>query len=171
MLNTEWGLMVWTLITFGLAVFVLWKYAFGPLQRVIDEQRDLTWHPSQVDAAQAEVKAASQAEWARIEQGQAQLAHRQREALAARAGRLLLDATLVELALGQNPSLFGDEGYPTAFDEQAVMNLKRHRYPWASLLRLVWERMKLVIEPSAAVPVAALFEHPAVFRGQRVGVI
>ncbi len=39
MLNTEWGLMVWTLITFGLAVFVLWKYAFGPLQRVIDERR------------------------------------------------------------------------------------------------------------------------------------
>ena len=28
--------MVWTLITFGIAVFVLWKYAFGPLQRIID---------------------------------------------------------------------------------------------------------------------------------------
>lgn len=39
MLNTEWGLMVWTLITFGLAVFILWKYAFGPLQRIIDERR------------------------------------------------------------------------------------------------------------------------------------
>lgn len=39
MLNTEWGLMVWTLVTFALAVFVLWKYAFGPLQRVIDERR------------------------------------------------------------------------------------------------------------------------------------
>lgn len=39
MLNTEWGLMVWTLITFGIAVFVLWKFAFGPLQRVIDQRR------------------------------------------------------------------------------------------------------------------------------------
>ena len=38
-------------------------------------------------------------------------------------------------------------------------------------MRLIWERMKLVIEPSAAVPVAALFEHPEVFRGQRVGII
>ncbi len=38
-------------------------------------------------------------------------------------------------------------------------------------MRLVWERMKIIIEPSAAVPVAALFEHPDVFRGQRVGVI
>ena len=38
-------------------------------------------------------------------------------------------------------------------------------------MRLVWERMKLVIEPSAAVPVAALFEHPASFRGRQVGII
>ena len=39
MLNTEWGLMVWTLITFGIAVFILWKFAFGPLQKIIDERR------------------------------------------------------------------------------------------------------------------------------------
>ncbi len=38
-------------------------------------------------------------------------------------------------------------------------------------MRLVWERMKVVIEPSAAVPVAALFEHPDMWRGRRVGVI
>jgi len=38
-------------------------------------------------------------------------------------------------------------------------------------MRLIWERMKLVIEPSAAVPVAALFEHPALFRERRVGII
>jgi threonine dehydratase len=38
-------------------------------------------------------------------------------------------------------------------------------------MRLVWERLKLVIEPSAAVPVAALFEHPGPFRERRVGVI
>ena len=39
MLNTEWGLMVWTFITFGIALFVLWKFAFGPIQRIIDERR------------------------------------------------------------------------------------------------------------------------------------
>lgn len=39
MLNTEWGLMIWTLVTFGIAVFVLWRYAFGPLQRIIDARR------------------------------------------------------------------------------------------------------------------------------------
>jgi F-type H+-transporting ATPase subunit b len=39
MLNAEWGLIPWTLLTFGLSVFVLWKFAFGPLQRAIDERR------------------------------------------------------------------------------------------------------------------------------------
>jgi F-type H+-transporting ATPase subunit b len=40
MLNSEWGLMPWVLITFGIALFILWKYAFGPLQKIIDERRD-----------------------------------------------------------------------------------------------------------------------------------
>jgi threonine dehydratase len=42
----------------------------------------------------------------------------------------------------------------------------------AQAMRLVWERMKIVIEPSAAVPVAALLagDVPAV-AGRRVGVI
>jgi F-type H+-transporting ATPase subunit b len=31
--------MAWTLITFSIAVFVLWKFAFGPLQKIIDERR------------------------------------------------------------------------------------------------------------------------------------
>ena len=39
MLESQLGLSIWTLITFGVALFVLWKYAFGPIQRVIDERR------------------------------------------------------------------------------------------------------------------------------------
>ncbi|KPJ59231.1 MAG: serine dehydratase [Latescibacteria bacterium DG_63] len=38
-------------------------------------------------------------------------------------------------------------------------------------MRYVWERMKIVIEPSAAVPVGALLVHPDAFRGKRIGVI
>lgn len=38
-------------------------------------------------------------------------------------------------------------------------------------MRLVWERMKIVIEPSAAVPVAALLEKRGEIPGNRVGVI
>jgi threonine dehydratase len=38
-------------------------------------------------------------------------------------------------------------------------------------MRLVWERLKILIEPSAAVPVAALLENALPARGLRVGVI
>jgi F-type H+-transporting ATPase subunit b len=34
------GLMIWTLICFAITFFVLRKFAFGPIQRAIDERRD-----------------------------------------------------------------------------------------------------------------------------------
>jgi len=34
------GLMIWTLIAFGITFFVLKRFAFGPIQRTIDERRD-----------------------------------------------------------------------------------------------------------------------------------
>jgi threonine dehydratase len=36
---------------------------------------------------------------------------------------------------------------------------------------MIWERMKIIIEPSSAVPVAAIMEHPQFFAGKKVGVI
>ncbi|MBW3550453.1 MAG: pyridoxal-phosphate dependent enzyme [Proteobacteria bacterium] len=38
-------------------------------------------------------------------------------------------------------------------------------------MRLLWERMKLVVEPSGAVPLAAVLAHPQHFAGRRVGII
>ncbi|MBD3305189.1 pyridoxal-phosphate dependent enzyme [candidate division KSB3 bacterium] len=38
-------------------------------------------------------------------------------------------------------------------------------------MRYLWERMKIVIEPSAAVPAAALFAYPDKFAQRRVGII
>ncbi len=38
-------------------------------------------------------------------------------------------------------------------------------------MRLLWERMKIVVEPSGAVPLAGLLSHKDLFAGERVGVI
>ncbi|MCC1481960.1 beta-hydroxyaspartate dehydratase BhcB [Roseibaca sp. Y0-43] len=38
-------------------------------------------------------------------------------------------------------------------------------------MRLTWARMKIVMEPSCAVPLATILKNPEVFRGKRVGVI
>jgi len=34
------GLAIWTLVAFGLTYWVLKRYAFGPIQKLIDERRD-----------------------------------------------------------------------------------------------------------------------------------
>lgn len=38
-------------------------------------------------------------------------------------------------------------------------------------MKLIWERMKLVVEPSAAVPLGVVMEHPEVFLRKKVGII
>jgi len=38
-------------------------------------------------------------------------------------------------------------------------------------MKLVWQRMKIIIEPSCAVPVAAVLKNPQIFKGLKVGII
>ena len=38
-------------------------------------------------------------------------------------------------------------------------------------MRLIWERMKIIIEPSCAVPLAAIIKQKELFKGKKVGVI
>jgi threonine dehydratase len=38
-------------------------------------------------------------------------------------------------------------------------------------MMLIWERMKLVVEPSSAVPLAAVLEHPEPFQDKKVGIV
>ncbi len=38
-------------------------------------------------------------------------------------------------------------------------------------MRLIWERMKIIIEPSCAVPLAVVLKHKDQFAGQKIGII
>lgn len=38
-------------------------------------------------------------------------------------------------------------------------------------MRLIWERMKIIIEPSSAVPLAVILENKVLFRDQNIGII
>lgn len=38
-------------------------------------------------------------------------------------------------------------------------------------MRMIWERMKIIIEPSSAVPLAVIMENREKFSGQRIGII
>lgn len=72
------------------------------------------------------------------------------------------------------------DGLLTSLGEMTFGVLQRHRVAVVTVseaaivraMRLVWERLKLVIEPSAAVPVAAVLEEKGlVAPGQAVGII
>jgi threonine dehydratase len=38
-------------------------------------------------------------------------------------------------------------------------------------MRLIWERLKIIIEPSCAVPLAVVLKYPSEFAGQKIGII
>ncbi|MFP4367718.1 MAG: pyridoxal-phosphate dependent enzyme, partial [Bacteroidales bacterium] len=40
-----------------------------------------------------------------------------------------------------------------------------------SAMRLIWERMKIVVEPSSAVPLAVILENKEFFQGRKTGII
>lgn len=77
-----------------------------------------------------------------------------------------------------NPQTIAD-GLRTSLGVTNFAILQRHHADVAlaseagilEAMRLVWTRLKLVVEPSAVVPLAALLENPALRSGNRLGVI
>jgi threonine dehydratase len=86
-----------------------------------------------------------------------------------RAGRILPSDNPKTIADGLLTSL-GDKTFPIIQAKvRAIYTVSEEEIVRA--MRLVWERMKLVIEPSAAVPVAVALSQAKEFKGKRVGVI
>jgi F-type H+-transporting ATPase subunit b len=51
------GLMIWTIVCFGITYFVLRRYAFGPIQKLIDARRDrIEQAITEADNARAEAR-------------------------------------------------------------------------------------------------------------------
>ncbi|HET6654699.1 MAG TPA: pyridoxal-phosphate dependent enzyme [Gammaproteobacteria bacterium] len=86
-----------------------------------------------------------------------------------RAGRRITDITPDTIADGLR-AIIGEK--PFSVIRERVDDIVRvDDAATIRAMRLVWERMKLVIEPSAAVPVAALLERAVDTEGLRIGVI
>lgn len=64
----------------------------------------------------------------------------------------------------------GDKTFPILLDHVAEI-LTCSEESIATAMRTLWERMKIVVEPSSAVPLAALLESPLKLSGQRIGII
>ncbi len=64
----------------------------------------------------------------------------------------------------------GDLTYPI-IKEEVTGILTVSEEDIISTMRTVWERMKIIIEPSSAVPIAALIKNSELFTGKKVGII
>jgi len=86
-----------------------------------------------------------------------------------RAGKILPSENPATIADGLLTSL-GDLTFPVIREHVAdIVTVDDAAIVRA--MRLVWERVKIVIEPSAAVPIAALMERAFDAAGRRVGVV
>ena len=91
------------------------------------------------------------------------------------AYRSLLEGRIIPSV---NPQTVAD-GLLTSLGENTFAILREHVEQIVTVseeaivegMRHVWERMKIVIEPSAAVPIGALLEGKIDLSGRRVGVI
>lgn len=83
-----------------------------------------------------------------------------------------------KLLANTNPATIAD-GLRASLSERTFTVIRQHARGIVtvteehiiSAMRLVWERMKLVVEPSGVVPLAAVLAAPEKFRGRRVGII
>lgn len=71
------------------------------------------------------------------------------------------------------------DGLRTTLGEKTIEIIRRHvddiltvsEESIIEAMRLIWERMKIVIEPSCAVPFAVVLTYPERFQGKRTGII
>lgn len=64
----------------------------------------------------------------------------------------------------------GDKTFPIIRDHvQEVITVTDHEI--IAAMRLTWERLKVIVEPSGSVPLAALLKQKEKFRGKKVGII
>lgn len=86
-----------------------------------------------------------------------------------KAGRILGNETTDTIADGLK-TILGTYTFPVL---QELVNtiIRVTEAEIIAAMRLVWERMKLIIEPSSAVALAAVLKEPALFRGRKTGII
>ena len=84
-------------------------------------------------------------------------------------GKITTNATINTIADGLRTNL-GDKTFDI-ITRYADDILTVSESSIVAAMRIVWERMKIVIEPSCAVPVAAVLNNPERFRGKKVGII
>lgn len=85
------------------------------------------------------------------------------------AGRIIPSEKPTTIADGLLTSL-GDKTFPIIRERvKEIITVSDEEITAA--MRLIWERMKIIVEPSCAVPLAAVLQRASYFSGKRIGII
>lgn len=85
------------------------------------------------------------------------------------SGKIETNQRIDTVADGLRTTL-GDINFPII--QQHVSEIIRvEEHEIISAMKLIWERMKIIVEPSSAVPFAAVLKNPDQFAGKKVGII
>ena len=85
------------------------------------------------------------------------------------SGKIEGNETTNTIADGLKTTL-GDNNFPI-IKEHVASIIRVTEIEIISAMRLIWERMKIIVEPSSAVALAALLRNKENFKGQKVGII
>lgn len=85
------------------------------------------------------------------------------------SGKIEGNETTNTIADGLKTTL-GDNNFPIIKEHvSAIIRVTEEEI--VSAMRLIWERMKIIVEPSSAVTLAALIRDKANFQGQKIGIV
>lgn len=78
----------------------------------------------------------------------------------------------------ENPQTIAD-GLRTSLSQKTFQIINKHieqiirveEREISAAMRLIWERVKIIVEPSSAVPLAAVLKRKSLFRNKKVGII
>ena len=85
------------------------------------------------------------------------------------SGKIELNETNNTIADGLRTNL-GDVNFPIIQSlVQEIVRVEEEEI--VNAMRLIWERMKIIVEPSSAVPLAALLSQKERFSGKKIGII
>lgn len=86
-----------------------------------------------------------------------------------KSGKIEKNKTALTIADGLRTEL-GDKNFPIIYELVDDIILASEN-AIVDAMRLIWERMKIIIEPSCAVPLAAILENRGRFQHKKVGII
>ncbi|NQX78817.1 pyridoxal-phosphate dependent enzyme, partial [Gilvibacter sp.] len=86
-----------------------------------------------------------------------------------RSGKIETNESTDTVADGLRTQL-GDNNFPI-IQELVTDIIRVEEEEIIAAMRLIWERMKIIIEPSCAVPFAAVLKEPELFAGKKIGIV